>query len=720
MAQLKTKKLSTKGTLTITENDTNIFLDNTKVYSKYVVVGVWGQSNAVGYDESFLTKFDIPVDEVRIFQYSDSLKPLTFCAENLQNMNTISPRNGTASEMSSTRAANDSYTVEGRTTYVKTKGIHLPLANLICSVIPEDYGVIIVPGAYGGKGIAEFIKTASSGYYTEFVRRLNAALALHEDNIFGGIVWCQGENNTGVMSAIDYITYFSQIIANLHTDILTGNEKKMPKVTDPKDYWFAFEFPARFKALDSTGILDAQKIYLGDSNYIEIPNETPYNTTLYTSQYGDAHYAGDSFRTIIAPRVFAKMSAAGMFNTCSVETIEQVVPVEPVEDLTELVSPSGNYSDATGQQILLDKQHLKSGKIKSIKIKMGSNVNNNVYLGIFQPVGQNADDGDFSTYTKLGVSTKAEVCTSNEYTTWEFNNVLISERRPIELCFMSAETGTSGNRAIQMKCTGRPTGDLTSRIKNGNWTGNSIPEYVITLKEDFSQEIRDLNDILTTVEENCENESAADVYRSVFIKALIDKVNTLIALHPGEVEPFSFEFTPAQGMSLVNYKSIKPSLEFTDMGVTFRNGGGYGLVKFNKYINHFEATVTTPIANSVGVMIATDGQKKNGIGFFINPVGATNNKTYISTRTDMSWTTDNPGGTYVATTVNAGDRLVMDIADDGKVTVKINETLVWDDYVTNGVGGNATFNIPRLGLFTSWSKTTSFVFSDIVMTSKGI
>lgn len=734
MAQLKTKKLSTKGTLTITENDTNIFLDNTKVYSKYVVVGVWGQSNAVGYDESFLTKFDIPVDEARIFQYSDSLKPLTFCAENLQNMNTVPPRSGTASEMSSTRAANDSYTVEGRTTYVKTKGIHLPLANLICSVIPEDYGVIIVPGAYGGKGIAEFIKTASSGYYTEFVRRLNTALALHEDNIFGGIVWCQGENNTGIMSSDDYITNFSQIITNLHTDILTGNEKKMPKVAEPKNYWFAYEFPVRFKRFDSTGILAAQKTFLGNGNYVEIPDDTPHNTTLYTSQHADAHYASDSFRTVIAPRVFAKMNIAGMFATgaAKVEIPEVQIPEAGTpEELIELIAPGSGPGDASAKRIIISKQHLKSGKIKSITIKMGdaTNIPNNgaVYLGIFQQAEDTATPADFSSYVKLGVSKEAKECPLSTYVTWEFDDVLITERRILQLGFLISSTDTSPNKAIQMKCNGRPTGDTVSFIRNDGWTGNSIPLYTIVMKQYLPQEIKDADEAISIIEKTIEKDNLTmEMFTSDFFKTIVEKVTALIGLHPGDIEPLAFSFKPSQVMCLVNYKvdSNKPlpvpSLIFADASVTIGNGGGLGLIKFTKKITHFEATVKTPISvqNSIAVMIATDGQAGNGVGFFINPVSG--NKTCFAIDSNISWNDTNPGDTYTGVAVTSDSKLVMDIAADNKVTVKLNDTIVWDDYVSNGVGGYTAFNTPELGLFTSWKKGSDIVLENVKMSGPEI
>lgn len=298
-----------------------------KKYEKWVIVGVYGQSNAVGYDESMLTKYDVPCEEGRVMQYSDSLKPLTFCAENLQNMNTIAARNSNAVANMRTRRADslngDAFVPDfvDRLTKVATKGIHLPLANLICSVIPEDYGVIIVPGAYGGQTHTAFLK--NTNYYNQFKTRLLNALALHEDNYLAGIVWCQGEFDTAAGTArATYKANFSQMITDLDNDIKTDNYKKLPDRTDPKKYWYVYEWPKHYKDADAKDLLGAQKEVVGESHYIAIPDETPYNETDYTSGTLAAHFAGDAFRKVVAPRVFAKMQAAGAFQLATQAAVE--------------------------------------------------------------------------------------------------------------------------------------------------------------------------------------------------------------------------------------------------------------------------------------------------------------------------------------------------------------------------------------------------------------
>lgn len=318
-----------------------------KKYEKWVIVGVYGQSNAVGYDESMLTKYDVPCEEGRVMQYSDSLKPLTFCAENLQDMNTIGKRSGSTANMAAARTnsiTGDAFTPSfvDRTTKVATKGIHLPLANLICSVIPDDYGVIIVPGAYGGQTHTAFLK--NTNYYNQFKTRLLNALALHEDNYLAGIVWCQGEFDTSAGTAkATYKTNFTQMITDLDNDIKTDNYKKLPDRTDPKKYWYVYEWPKYYKDADAKDLLGAQKEVVGESNYIAIPDETPYNETDYTSGTLAAHFAGDSFRKVIAPRVFAKMQSAGAFHLAT----QSVAVAENVSDnrVDDLVTQVGSLSD---------------------------------------------------------------------------------------------------------------------------------------------------------------------------------------------------------------------------------------------------------------------------------------------------------------------------------------------------------------------------------------
>ena len=109
---------------------------------KYMILCVAGQSNAVGYDESPVIAQDRP-DDARVAQLGlygeDNLRiiPLGVCAQNLQDMRPYGHPSNPG---------------------VGTKGIHLPLARLLLKEIPEDYGILVIPCAYGGTGftVGEF------------------------------------------------------------------------------------------------------------------------------------------------------------------------------------------------------------------------------------------------------------------------------------------------------------------------------------------------------------------------------------------------------------------------------------------------------------------------------------------------------------------------------------------------------------------------------------
>ena len=271
-------------------------------YQKFWVVGLWGQSNAVGYDESLLTEGDKSRDESRILQYSNALKPLSYAAEHLQNMNLIPACSETAAAMGAERAAEG----EERQQYVKTKGLALPLANLLLDSVPEDYGIIIVPAGYGGASLCYLKKGSETGFYSEFIRRMQAALSLNPANIMAGIIWCQGESDAmmGTVAA-SYQASLEQLISSVNSD-LAAYQGRHGKIS--KSDWYFFEWPKFFQDLDKNGILARIRAVFGD-NYIPIPLDTPTNRSSYTSAYPAAHYGQNAFSTVIAPLVAARMLA---------------------------------------------------------------------------------------------------------------------------------------------------------------------------------------------------------------------------------------------------------------------------------------------------------------------------------------------------------------------------------------------------------------------------
>lgn len=108
-----------------------------KTYDKFVVVCIAGQSNAVGYDES-------PVDTKVTYRNANPnrIKQLGFYGK--QNLQVID-LGYCAQSMQDMREHN-----RKGTETAGTKGIHLPLANLMLNYIPEDYGILMLSVAFGG------------------------------------------------------------------------------------------------------------------------------------------------------------------------------------------------------------------------------------------------------------------------------------------------------------------------------------------------------------------------------------------------------------------------------------------------------------------------------------------------------------------------------------------------------------------------------------------
>ena len=323
-----------------------------RTYTKHVIVCVAGQSNAVGYDESPVDlKFAYRnFDPNRIVQLSTKpatnlqLVPLTSCAENWQRMDEINARSGT-NVGSDAKVGN--FAVHAPTTKVYgTRGIHLPLANLLLNEIPDDYGIIIIPNAYGGTGFNSGdtgtynseTKSPSNGalkwgktspYYLAMVDRIKYALDLHEDNLFLGVIWIQGENDNG--NAATHKTAWTQMVEDFFSKMNADNRYKLKckKGVWDKDLWFNVESTYHwFNQPECQKIWDNYKAW-NKNTYVEIPRDTPINLTLQTSGTAAAHFGQGAFHKIIAPRVVKKMKEAGALFTYRIpdvcDFVEKVV-----------------------------------------------------------------------------------------------------------------------------------------------------------------------------------------------------------------------------------------------------------------------------------------------------------------------------------------------------------------------------------------------------------
>lgn len=371
-----------------------------KTYDKFVVVGVYGQSNAVGYDESLLTLFDKPKYTNRIFQIghnSKEFKPLSYCAENAQDMATVSG-GGKAGFRS-----DDAFVDEGRTTMAKTKGIHLPLANLIADAIPDDYGVIIVPSAFGGKTIDNLSKNGQ-GYYARFIENIKTAVNRNEGNVLLGIVWCQGEfDAANSVSGANYKTKFQNLINDAKTDLAEIKNKTLHKKDIDASLWYVFEYPVMYKNTNTgKDILKAQKEVVGESNYVVIPDETPFNETTITSATKNAHYAGDAYRKIIAPRVFNAMSQNGLFMTnafdekgsTSVDTSAIEAELAEVKakntslssKVTELITKVNELLTKAGEEVIEAVEEVATSVVETLTASMITKAHNNGVLSDFTVV----------------------------------------------------------------------------------------------------------------------------------------------------------------------------------------------------------------------------------------------------------------------------------------------------------------------------------------------
>nr|DAI15267.1 MAG TPA: carbohydrate esterase [Bacteriophage sp.] len=316
-----------------------------KSYEKFVIVGVWGQSNAVGYDESVATLYDVPKYENRLFQVSCrddklNIEPLTLCAKNIQNMESDVYRTDFTAQIKKSRA------VFGLKDGRYTKGIHLPLANLIADSIPDDYGVLIVPGAYGGQSITNFLKSTTNspgcagGYYARFIKAIKKALeqgAQSDKNILAGIIWCQGEQDSGEMSGLAYKEKFNALINDVKTDLASFANRTAFSSLDK--IWYCYEYPLHFKNQKyGRDILTAQKELLGISNYVKVDDNHPTNTATYTSAIKEAHYGQNYFRTHIAPSVFKKLKENGALLSAKISEPEYIAKSEYISKIDELSS----------------------------------------------------------------------------------------------------------------------------------------------------------------------------------------------------------------------------------------------------------------------------------------------------------------------------------------------------------------------------------------------
>ena len=277
-----------------------------------MILCVAGQSNAVGYDESPVAANALTrVDRTRIAQLGlygeDNLRvvPLGVCAQNPQDMRPYGHPSNPG---------------------VGTKGIHLPLARLLLKEIPENDGILVIPCAYGGTGftVGEFgaydgaaMRPApgawrwgvQSNYYRCMRDRIAYALDLNPENRFLGVVWCQGEHDSGDPAGHwrgfeamteDFFRFFG---ANYLGRVYRGGWNR--------SVWYNVETVAYWYALEGCRTIWANYRRWSPETYVEIPRDTDSNEvngTGITARVRAQHFGNDAFARVVAPRVAQTMA----------------------------------------------------------------------------------------------------------------------------------------------------------------------------------------------------------------------------------------------------------------------------------------------------------------------------------------------------------------------------------------------------------------------------
>lgn len=274
---------------------------------KYMIVCVAGQSNAVGYDESPVTKEnEAGMDNPRIRQlglYGEEnlhVIPLGTCAQSYQDMRPFgNPQNPG----------------------LGTKGIHLPLARRLLDLIPEDYGLLMISCAYGGSGFTvgeygPYDENAlapvpgvwrwgvSSNYYRGMKERIAYALDLNPGNRFLGVVWCQGEHDSG--DAVGQKAGFEAMTQDFFAHFKKHYPGRVHSGDWDKGIWYAYETVSYWYTQGECAKIWENYRSWNPDTYVEIPRETDSNETNgtgITARIRAAHFGNDAFERVIAPRV---------------------------------------------------------------------------------------------------------------------------------------------------------------------------------------------------------------------------------------------------------------------------------------------------------------------------------------------------------------------------------------------------------------------------------
>ena len=282
---------------------------------KYMILCVAGQSNAVGFDESPVTKdYMARFRGSRIRQLGflgeDNLKavPLGACAQNFQDMRPYGNPGSTPGQPG-------------------TKGMQLPLGDLLLDRIPEDYDILVLPCAYGGVGFTvgetgiydPRTRRPSEGrlrwgvqspYYLALKDRLRFALDQNPENQFLGVVWLQGEFD--FEDGNGNIRGFTEMTQDFFATFSQEYPGRVYRGDWNRDIWYNVETTAYWYTQGDCPMIWAHYKTWNPTTYVEIPRDTDTNAvngTGVTTAIRPAHFGNDAFYRVIAPAVAAKMES---------------------------------------------------------------------------------------------------------------------------------------------------------------------------------------------------------------------------------------------------------------------------------------------------------------------------------------------------------------------------------------------------------------------------
>lgn len=277
---------------------------------KLLVIACAGQSNSVGYAENYSYSVANTEGLYQLGLYGDNnltVMPLNICPENFQNL---------SNSTKDTKYPHSSAIKTNKTSY------HLQLAYRLREAMEEEYDVLIVPVAYGGTQLssskdATFDECALTSKETMtayswkaglifskiLASRIKFALNLNPNNIFGGIVWLQGEHDSTTQSNADnHPANFKALVEYIEAQLEEYKDRSIVyddygNKTVGKKSWFAptsteywYNNNNRFEQISNNSYAK----YLGLENRILLPFDNQYtnanNGDGETSSIRNSHF----------------------------------------------------------------------------------------------------------------------------------------------------------------------------------------------------------------------------------------------------------------------------------------------------------------------------------------------------------------------------------------------------------------------------------------------